>query len=255
MNKLDMRKAERTKNPLLIYNVTKDRQTDPYWQHIFSDPNLEYRIRKFMESIEAGDIDHIMFAGDEGWPKCTDYLLYYYPCLDPKDRYRITINCYVKDGYNFPRKLIIGLKKIKPSGWLDNMKLPDLNAPVTVYRASRTPPGESIKNETSWTIDKDTAMFFYCRPRVVEKEETYFYQASILPKDIIAYTEERGEYEVIQHRGVFDVKPLDLNMSFEDCKTFLDERKQQKKEKYRKLAAEATDEFHRNYYLHLAGEK
>lgn len=226
MGKLDLSKVNEVYNPLLIYRELLEKSlVPPDPADFFPDmPKREDIIRSFMSSIEAGQFENIALVGNGSRPKSTDYLQYYYHCLAPEDRYRVTIDCYVGDGYNFPRELIIGLKNIKPKDRLKDMGLLDVDAPITVYRASCTPPSEDIKNEVSWTVDKDVALFFYCKPRVVSKRKTHLYQALISPCDIIAYTNERGEAEVIQHNDVKSIQEIDPCMSTKECKAFLDER-------------------------------
>ena len=137
-----------------------------------------------------------------------DWLKENYYRMAPEDRYHRTIEIYVDDGYFFPHSYIIGLKRIKPDNYLDGLpeQYKDID-PITVYRASAM-PASRLEYEISWTIEKDVAIWFYQRLHPAVRR---LYKATISKGNIIAYTNERGEYEVLQHRGVKNIQAIPVS--------------------------------------------
>lgn len=125
--------------------------------------------------------------------------------------YNLIRDVYTQDGYGFPRKLIIKMKKLS-HGIPEDERLEGLcdGDPVTVYRASATDNEKAIMDEISWTTNYDVAVFFaykeYLRFRDMGGESNiiplHIWKAEIPRKKIITYCNERNEYEVIQHHGV-----------------------------------------------------
>lgn len=124
--------------------------------------------------------------------------------------YRLILSVYTMDGYNFPRSLIIKMKSAS-SAIQDEERLNGIVAgdPVTVYRASITTDKQAVRNEISWTTNYDVAVFFAYKEQLriddwfdEELEPLHIWKAEIPRNKIIAYTNDREEYEVIQHRGV-----------------------------------------------------
>ena len=130
--------------------------------------------------------------------------------------YRLIRGVYINDGYHFPRRLILKMKSAS-SAVSENERLGDLDAvdPIVVYRASSTSDGKTVCNEISWTTNYDTAVFFAYRMslqaaewRKYDIEPLHIWKAEIQRKQIIAYCNDRNEYEVIQHHGVKKVVML-----------------------------------------------
>ena len=76
---------------------------------------------------------------------------------------------------------------------------------LTVYRAGEEPIDEA-QDFFSWTLDKQVACFFKDR---FPWESRHLYRAKIRPADVIAYTDEREEREVIQYWSVYDVEEIE----------------------------------------------
>lgn len=125
----------------------------------------------------------------------------------PKDEklYWLIIEIYVNNGYHFPRSIIIKAKKLKPADYLRDLPEEFTGVdPITVYRCSATPPEKmgSVRNEISWTTNIDVAEWFYNREVNLFNHPAFMYKATISKEKIIAYTNDREEFEVIQHGGV-----------------------------------------------------
>lgn len=76
---------------------------------------------------------------------------------------------------------------------------------ITIYRA-----GEEIitkcKYRISWTTNKDTALFFL--NTYAGRHASHLYKAKIKPADIIAYTNDRKESEIMQYMKVYDIEEI-----------------------------------------------
>lgn len=142
----------------------------------------------------------------------------------PDILYRLIIDVYTHDGYRFPRGLIVKAKQlsksIPESDRLEGLPEGDI---LTVYRATITPPEWSrvIKNEPSWTISKEIAIWFAYRASFLEGNNPLnIYTAQISRKKIIAYSNGRHEEEVIQHGNVKNIHLLDPPTDEEIKKAF-----------------------------------
>lgn len=77
---------------------------------------------------------------------------------------------------------------------------------ITVYRSGEEEIEEAPEC-CSWTLSKDVADFFMYKYR--NRHANYIYKAKLATKDVIAYTNEREEFEVIQFCSVYDIEILD----------------------------------------------
>lgn len=76
---------------------------------------------------------------------------------------------------------------------------------ITVYRAGE----EDItkcKYRISWTTDRSVAEFFL--NTYIGRHAAYLYTAQIKPADVIAYTDDRDEKEILQYRKVFNIQDI-----------------------------------------------
>ena len=155
----------------------------------------------------------------------------------PEDRYRITIGIYTDDGYLFPRHFIIGLKHIKPNNYLK--ELPDVFRaidPITVYRATSMSP-HSARTELSWTTNRNVAIWFYQR---LHKSVRRLYAATICKNRIIAYTNQRKEFEVIQHCGVQNIQ--EVHVTDEEIEMAIEEHRKSVSKSWNGFINRAIDE-------------
>ena len=74
---------------------------------------------------------------------------------------------------------------------------------IIVYRAGEEDIDQA-KDRISWTLDVKTAEFFMNTWR--SRHANAMYKAKIKPCDVIAFTDERKEQEVLQFRGVYDIE-------------------------------------------------
>ena len=79
--------------------------------------------------------------------------------------------------------------------------------PLTVYRATPSSIDQKIGTELSWTTSKDVAVWFYQRLL----GDKHLYKATIFKDKIIAYTNCRNEFEVLQHRGVKNIEEVSVS--------------------------------------------
>ena len=142
------------------------------------------------------------------------WLMAYYDRMSPEDRYRETLDVYaeLECTYKFPRKLLIGLKRIKPKDYLKDLPdyLEDTN-PITVYRGTdATEVLSTVRTAPSWTIDKNVAIWFSQRFGVLRGYMPgKLFSATIEKDKIIAYMGD-SESEVIQHCGVKNIKEIPI---------------------------------------------
>ena len=132
----------------------------------------------------------------------------------PADQlYRITLDVYVNSRIPFPKKRILDLRKVRPSDYLKDIpeELADTD-PVVIYRATLNGDVAEVRKEISWTTDKDTALFFYGRNIHIGFKDVHLYQGTIEKSKIIAYTNQRNEFEVLQHMGVRNVEEVSVSM-------------------------------------------
>ena len=76
---------------------------------------------------------------------------------------------------------------------------------ITIYRAGEEDPTR-CKERLSWTTSLETALFFMYEYRGRHAE--HLYKGEIRTADIIAYTNDRNENEVLQYNKVFNVVEL-----------------------------------------------
>ena len=145
------------------------------------------------------------------------WLMENYERMSPEDRYQETLDVYaeLECTYKFPRKLLIGLKRIKPKDYLKD--LPDYledTDPITVYRGTNAAEFLSTaRTAPSWTIDKNVAIWFSQRFGVLSGvwggRSGKVFSATIEKDKIIAYMDS-SESEVVQHCGVKNIKEIPI---------------------------------------------
>ena len=129
-------------------------------------------------------------------------------CKDEGLIYRTIIDHYTSHGYNYPKKIMMKAKRIAPN-IPDSERYHDLprTKEVTVYRATASRL-EQAKNEISWTINKDVAIWFAYKSNDIHSSifsGLHVYQGIINYDKIIAYTNDRNECEVMQYRNVRNI--------------------------------------------------
>lgn len=134
----------------------------------------------------------------------------YYEKIPQNLRRDFVVGCYEHHGDSVPgcRKALRGLPK---NGINELPKAYRDKEYITVYRA-----GEEARNKAkyrlSWTLDKRVALGFYNNLNYSRDRAHNLYKAKIRPCDVIAYTNERKEKEVLQYRKVYDIEVLDSKL-------------------------------------------
>lgn len=179
--------------------------------------NAQDIMRNIMELLQNGQeqeaADLIDFrVGNSGEYSSKEVLYFFYDKFkDPVILYNLIISVYTHGGYHFPKKVMIQAKKIAPSiPEKDRYQdLPDGDT-ITVYRATADPINKA-RNGISWTTNKNVALWFGYRLSELygdDYEPLHIYMGTIKRDKIIAYTNQRREYEVIQHSSVKDITEL-----------------------------------------------
>lgn len=136
-------------------------------------------------------------------------LIKWYEFMSPVEKYESTIDFYtnteMKSG--FLKKLVISCKKDKPASVdLQLQSMVDEFGDLKIYTASTKKSKQGIINQLSWTLDKVIADKFKVRKQLIEGKSAFIYSAVINVKDVIAYTNNRREQEIIQHGNVKQLK-------------------------------------------------
>lgn len=130
----------------------------------------------------------------------------FYNNIPEQYKREFTLECYMYKGDRIAQ-VRRAIRKLPPAGLTELPKEYSKQKTITIYRAGEEHI-EKAKYRLSWTLSKETALFFL--NKYVFRHANYLYQADIFPKDVIAYTNERNEKEVIQYRKVFNVKELKI---------------------------------------------
>lgn len=131
--------------------------------------------------------------------------LYFYEDMPAEYRRDFVVGCYDShgDSLDLCRQALIelpcrGLEEL-PEEYRDQDQ-------ITVYRAGEEPLDQAA-DRISWTLDLDKARWF--RDEYIWKHAKHLYQAHIRPCDVIAYSNDREESEVMQYQSVYDVEEID----------------------------------------------
>ena len=125
-------------------------------------------------------------------------------------QFQIAIDLYTDKGdfYSEILDVVKDGKEYRPDDW--NNEMPECvrnEATFTVYRAGQ----ESIDvaaESMSWTLWQDVAEWFAERHEYYGQGTQHLYKATIPADDVIAFTNERQEFEIIQYRGVKDIEEI-----------------------------------------------
>lgn len=164
------------------------------------------------KGFQTGDWSEITMMGNTGEALYALNLLH--DRIPGDQLYRITIDVYTDTRIPFPKKRILDLRKIRPSDYLKELpeRFADID-PITIYRATLSGDIAEVKKELSWTTDIDTALFFYGRNIHIGLKDVHLYQGTIEKSKIIAYTNQRNEFEVLQHMSVRNIEEVSVSMS------------------------------------------
>ncbi len=131
-----------------------------------------------------------------------------YNDLPDEQKFMLPVECYTHHGDRVPavRKYVRQAKKYMP---IEKRVPADLLqvAEITVYRAGEEELRKA-EHRISWTTSLERAKWFYDRNVNYLRRPSHLYQATIRPEQIIWYTDERNEQEVMQYGSVANVMEL-----------------------------------------------
>lgn len=129
---------------------------------------------------------------------------FFYDKVPDELKYNFAIEAYGNHGDSIPavRKAVRSARKYGAPTLPDEIAKQEV---ITIYRAGEEPP-RLAPYRISWTTDFDIALFFL--EKWQGRHANYLYQGKIKTADIIAYTDDRNEAEVMQYRKVFDIEVL-----------------------------------------------
>ncbi len=129
----------------------------------------------------------------------------YYEDMPIEYRRDFVIGCYshVGDGVPGCRKALRSL----PKNGINELPEQYRNTPfIYVYRGGEEEITKA-KYRISWTLDQDTAYSFL--KKAYKKTSMHLYKGKIKPEDVIAYSNDRNEFEVMQYGKVYDIEQID----------------------------------------------
>lgn len=161
----------------------------------------KYRKKEFFEQLQKENWLYVTCVAI-GYYEILDIVFRYFDMVPDKLKYNFAINAYVQHGDSVPavRRAVRSLRKYKLP---DNLKHQDV---ITIYRAGEEEPAKA-RFRLSWTTDKNVADFF--AHSYQHAHARYIYKAKIKKDDIIAYTNNRLEHEVIQYNKIYDLEILE----------------------------------------------
>ena len=128
----------------------------------------------------------------------------FYDQIPDNLKYKFAIDAYTHHGDSIPavRKAVRGARKYGKANLPAELQTQET---VVIYRAGEESIQKS-KYRISWTTSLETALFFLNEYR--SKHASHLYRAKIKTADIIAYTDDRNEKEVMQYNKVFDIEDI-----------------------------------------------
>ena len=171
---------------------------------------LYYRILKAEEAMLRGEWESVS-QYICGYAETGAIVLQIGKHIIPKPiQYQIAIELYTDKGdmYSEILDIVKNGNEYRPDDW--NKEMPECvrnETTFTVYRAGE----ESIDDATecmSWTLWRDVAEWFAERHEYYRQGKQHLYKATISADDVIAFTNSRQEFEIIQYRGVKDIEEI-----------------------------------------------
>lgn len=126
----------------------------------------------------------------------------YYGQMPEKYRRDFVVGCYMHHGDHYPC-CRMALRRLPKNGINELPKRFAKKDVVEIWRAGNEEE-ELAKYRISWTTSYKVANDFY-------RSKHYLYRGEIRPCDIIAYTNEREEHEVMQYNKVRNVELYDMH--------------------------------------------
>jgi len=176
-----------------------------------------------MQAVRAEDWDRVddiaSYNADMGY-----YMIRMYENMLPLEvKCRIALFHYTDKGDFNPtiRKYVRKARIIRPDNWRDMLpsSVRDMDSFV-VYRGG----GEDINKAAyslSWTLSQEMAEWFTKRHTLTNPAPQHLYRGVISADRVIAYINDRKEFEIVQYRGVKkieEISPEGLSQEFEELK-------------------------------------
>lgn len=171
---------------------------------------LYYRILKAEEAMLRGEWESVN-QYICGYAETGAIVLQIGKHIIPKPiQYQIAIDLYTDKGdlYSEILDIVKDGNEYRPDDW--NKEMPECvrnDTTFTVYRAG----AENIDNAAecmSWTLWRDVAEWFAERHEYYRQGTQHLYKATISADDVIAFTNERQEFEIIQYQGVRGIEEI-----------------------------------------------
>lgn len=174
------------------------------------NPHLDAQYRKAVQA-----------AYDQDWKAFEKYSFYdakmmedlLHDCEDvmPLEiKRRFALDHYDSHGDHSPiiRKYVRRAKIIRPENWRD--ALPECVRNLDTFTVYRGGIGsiERAPLSLSWSLSYDIAEWFARRSTLIYRLPNHVYQGTIKADKVIAYLNNRNEFEIIQHRNVKDVHEI-----------------------------------------------
>lgn len=171
---------------------------------------LYYRILKAEEAMLCGEWESVS-QYICGYAETGAIVLQIGKHIIPKQiQHQIAIELYTDKGDMYSE--ILDIVKIgneyRPGDW--NNEMPECvrnDTTFTVYRAGEESIDDAAKS-MSWTLWRDVAEWFAERHEHYGQGTQHLYKATISTDDVIAFTNARQEFEIIQYRGVKDIEEI-----------------------------------------------
>lgn len=131
--------------------------------------------------------------------------------IPPEVFYYLVLDVYIMsrpEDYRCFDDFIYRLCDYAPADYLRELPVECINKETfTVYRGTTETDINEVGCSYSWTLKKEVAVEF-CKRITAYGRIAHLYRATIVKNAILAYTNERDEYEVIQCGDVFDIEEL-----------------------------------------------
>ncbi len=132
--------------------------------------------------------------------------------IPPEVRSKWAIHHYANHGDSY-RNICSEVKKslkFRPADWDKDMPEAIKGREFfTVYRAGIEDATEAA-NHISWTIFKDVAMWFAAKYVFENRGQLHVYKGIIPAKKVIAYIDDRYEFEIVQNKSVENIVEIPM---------------------------------------------
>jgi len=162
------------------------------------------------EAVKADDWDTVRKFGHYSADIAAAILRVFSDRLSPKYKREIALFHFTDKGDSYPiiRRTVIESLNCRPENWRDNLPEPvrELDT-FTVYRAG-VEPIENAQFSMSWTLSRDVAEWFAKRQEHYGWGESHLYRGIISAEKIIAYLNDRREFEIVQYGNVCQIEEI-----------------------------------------------